>query len=103
MVRDLHVDTPSTTATADRDRERDREIRPPTRTPKILGDKSKRDKPKRPGNKRHGRTRMTIQQARLGHDGPRPLALTAFPDRFWGRDRAALLGALIGAVLSAHQ
>ena len=52
MVRDLHTEAPST-ATAERDPTADA-------SPEDLvlkDDKAKRDKPKRPRNKRHGRSR----------------------------------------------
>jgi SecD/SecF fusion protein len=54
MVRDLHVDTPpSSTATAERDPAADADPEDLV----LKDDKQKRDKPKRPRNKRHGRSR----------------------------------------------
>jgi SecD/SecF fusion protein len=54
MVRDLHVDTPpSSTATAERDPTADADPEDLV----LKDDKAKRDKPKRPRNKRHGRSR----------------------------------------------
>jgi SecD/SecF fusion protein len=54
MVRDLHVDAPpSTTATAERDPAADADPEDLV----LKDDKPKRDKQKRPRNKRHGRTR----------------------------------------------
>src|SRR4051812_27128345 len=57
MVRDLHADAPpSSTATADPERKRDPAA---DADPEdlVLKDDKKRDKPKRPRNKRHGRAR----------------------------------------------
>jgi SecD/SecF fusion protein len=54
MVRDLHVDTPpQRTATAERDPAAD--LDPEDLV--LKDDKAKRDKPKRPRNRRHGRSR----------------------------------------------
>jgi SecD/SecF fusion protein len=59
MVRDLHVDAPpSTTATAEREQERDPAADADPEDLVLKDDKkAKRDKQKRPRNKRHGRTR----------------------------------------------
>jgi SecD/SecF fusion protein len=54
MVRDLHVDAPtSPTATAERDPTADADPEDLV----LKDDKTKREKPKRPRNKRHGRSR----------------------------------------------
>jgi SecD/SecF fusion protein len=54
MVRDLHVDSPPAhTATADRDPAADADPEDLV----LKDDKNRRDKPKRPRNKRHGRSR----------------------------------------------
>jgi SecD/SecF fusion protein len=54
MVRDLHVDAPGAgTATADRDPAADADPEDLV----LKDDKNRRDKPKRPKNKRHGRSR----------------------------------------------
>jgi SecD/SecF fusion protein len=56
MVRDLHVDAPpASTATAERDRDPAADADPEDLV--LKDDKAKRDKPKRPRNKRHGRSR----------------------------------------------
>jgi SecD/SecF fusion protein len=60
MVRDLHADAPpATTATADRDRERERDPAADADPEDLVlkDDKTKREKPKRPRNKKHGRSR----------------------------------------------
>jgi SecD/SecF fusion protein len=62
MVRDLHADAPpATTATAEPEQEREPERDPAADAdPEDLvfkDDKAKREKPKRPRNKRHGRAR----------------------------------------------
>jgi SecD/SecF fusion protein len=56
MVRDLHVDAPpASTATAERARDPAADADPEDLV--LKDDKAKRDKPKRPRNKRHGRSR----------------------------------------------
>src|SRR4051795_1601157 len=56
MVRDLHVDAPpASTATAEPDRDPAADADPEDLV--LKDDKTKRDKPKRPRNKRHGRSR----------------------------------------------
>jgi SecD/SecF fusion protein len=56
MVRDLHVDTPpSSTATAAPERDPAADADPEDLV--LKDDKTKREKPKRPRNKRHGRSR----------------------------------------------
>jgi SecD/SecF fusion protein len=59
MVRDLHVDAPpATTATAEREQERDPTADADPEDLVLKDDKKpKREKQKRPRNKRHGRTR----------------------------------------------
>jgi SecD/SecF fusion protein len=58
MVRDLHADAPpATTATADRERERDPAADADPEDLVLKDDKTKREKPKRPRNKKHGRSR----------------------------------------------
>jgi SecD/SecF fusion protein len=58
MVRNLHADAPpSTTATAEPQRERDPAADAEPEDLVVKDDKAKRDKQKRPRNRRHGRTR----------------------------------------------
>ncbi len=58
MVRDLHADAPpATTATADPERERDPAADADPEDLVLKDDKAKREKPKRPRNKKHGRSR----------------------------------------------
>jgi len=58
MVRDLHADAPpASTATAERERERDPAADADPEDLVLKDDKAKRDKQKRPRNRRHGRSR----------------------------------------------
>ena len=91
MVRDLHAahagahgrpptDGRAEAPTASADRRRTTRARP--RRPedrRRSKDEPRRRKPKRPRNKRHGRRDSQMGHPRLGHDGPRDLALHDLP------------------------